>query len=92
MVEHPLRDQEVVGSNPGRAIPRALKMVPVASPRSILVFSGRYHIISNASIVNNCIILHGNVCEMVDASVDYSDKKIDITKECPSNTLQFSQL
>ena len=26
------------------------------SPRLILVFSGRYHIISNASIVNNCII------------------------------------
>ena len=26
-----------------------------ASPRSILVFSGRYHIISNASLVNNCI-------------------------------------
>ena len=31
MVEHPLRDQEVVGSNPGRAIPKALKMVPVAT-------------------------------------------------------------
>ena len=30
VVEHPLRDREVVGSNPGRAIPRALKMVPVA--------------------------------------------------------------
>ena len=30
-----------------------------AKPRSILVFSGRYHIISNASLVNNCfIILH----------------------------------
>ena len=27
------------------------------SPRSILVLSGRYHIISNASLVNNCIIL-----------------------------------
>ena len=25
-----------------------------ASPRSILVLSGRYHIISNASLVNNC--------------------------------------
>ena len=25
-------------------------------PRSILVFSGRYHIMSNASIVNNCIL------------------------------------
>ena len=31
MVEHPLWDQEVVGSNPGRAIPKALKMVPVAT-------------------------------------------------------------
>ena len=31
MVEHPLRDREVVGSNPGCAIPKALKMVPVAT-------------------------------------------------------------
>ena len=31
MVVHPLRDREVVGSNPGRAIPKALKMVPVAT-------------------------------------------------------------
>ena len=31
MVEHPLRDRKVVGSNPGRAIPKALKMVPVAT-------------------------------------------------------------
>ena len=31
MVEHPLRGREVVGSNPGRAIPKALKMVPVAT-------------------------------------------------------------
>ena len=31
MVEHPLRDREVVGSNPGRAIPKALKMVPAAT-------------------------------------------------------------
>ena len=29
----------------------------ISSPRSILVFSGRYHIISNASLVNNCIIV-----------------------------------
>ena len=28
-----------------------------AEPRSILVFSGRYHIMSNASIVNNCFII-----------------------------------
>ena len=31
MVEHPLRELEVVGSNPGRAIPKALKIVPVAT-------------------------------------------------------------
>ena len=31
MVEHPLRDREVVGLNPGRAILKALKMVPVAT-------------------------------------------------------------
>ena len=31
VVEHPLRDREVMGSNPGRAIPKALKMVPVAT-------------------------------------------------------------
>ena len=31
VVEHPLRDREVVGSNPGRVIPKALKMVPVAT-------------------------------------------------------------
>ena len=31
VVEHPLRGREVVGSNPGRAIPKALKMVPVAT-------------------------------------------------------------
>ena len=31
MVEHPLRDREVVGSNPSRAMPKALKMVPVAT-------------------------------------------------------------
>ena len=31
VVEHLLRDREVVGSNPGRAIPKALKMVPVVT-------------------------------------------------------------
>ena len=30
-----------------------------ATPRSISVSSGRYHIMSNASIVNNCILLAG---------------------------------
>ena len=31
MVERPLREREVVGLNPGRAIPKALQMVPVAT-------------------------------------------------------------
>ena len=31
MVEHPLREREVVGSNPGHTIPKALNMVPVAT-------------------------------------------------------------
>ena len=31
MVERPLREREVVGSIPGRAKPKALKMVPVAT-------------------------------------------------------------
>ena len=31
VVEHPLRDREVVGSNPGRTIPKAINMVPVAT-------------------------------------------------------------
>ena len=31
VVEHPIRDREVVGSKPGRAIPKALKMVPMAT-------------------------------------------------------------
>ena len=31
VVERPLREREVVGSKPGRAIPKALKMVPVAT-------------------------------------------------------------
>ena len=31
VVEHPLQKQEVVGSITGRAIPKALKKVPVAS-------------------------------------------------------------
>ena len=30
MVEHPLWERKVVGSNPGHAIPKVLKMVPVA--------------------------------------------------------------
>ena len=31
MIERPLREREVVGSNPGRAIPKALKIVPVST-------------------------------------------------------------
>ena len=31
LVEHPLREREVAGSKPSRAIPKALKMVPVAT-------------------------------------------------------------
>ena len=31
MVERPLREREVAGAKPGRAIPKALKMVPVAT-------------------------------------------------------------
>ena len=38
VVEHLLRDREVVGSNPGRAIPNALKMVPVAT-----LLGGQYY-------------------------------------------------
>ena len=32
---------------------------------SILVLSGQYHIIFNASIVNNCIIFHGRVIVVI---------------------------
>ena len=31
---------------------------PQLSPRSVLVFSGGYHVLSNTSIVNNCILLY----------------------------------
>ena len=42
-------------------------------PRSILVLSGRYHIISNASLVNNCIIMHSGVIDTVFHSGDAWD-------------------
>ena len=42
----------------------------IFGPRSIFVFSGRYHIISTASIVNNCIMLHGRVIVMSFSLVD----------------------
>ena len=38
-------------------IDQRIPILTSASPRSILVLSGRYHIISNASLVNNCILL-----------------------------------
>ena len=43
----------------GRECERAYERERVweSKPRSILVFSGRYHIMSNASIVNNCFII-----------------------------------
>ena len=47
---------------------REYKYLTSASPRSILVFSGRYHIISNASLVNNCIMSlksFKNVCNII---------------------------
>ena len=37
-------------------IDQRIPILTSASPRSILVLSGRYHIISNASLVNNCKI------------------------------------
>ena len=43
MVEHPLRERELVGSSPGRAIPEELKMVPVAtllSAHELIVYEG----------------------------------------------------
>ena len=38
-------------------IDQRIPILTEAKPRSILVFSGRYHIISNASLVNNCFII-----------------------------------
>ena len=38
-------------------IDQIIPILTEAKPRSILVFSGRYHIISNASLVNNCFII-----------------------------------
>ena len=44
-----------------------------ASPRSILILSRRYYIISNASIVNNCFII----------SLDFSiNSLVTVTKSC----------
>ena len=38
-------------------IDQIIPILTEAKPRSILVFSGRYHIISNASLVKNCFII-----------------------------------
>ena len=38
-------------------IDQIIPILTEAKPRSILVYSGRYHIISNASLVNNCFII-----------------------------------
>ena len=38
-------------------IDQIIPILTEAKPRSILVFSGRYHIISIASLVNNCFII-----------------------------------
>ena len=50
VVEHPLRDWEVVGSNPGRAIPKALKMVPVAT-----LLGAQYYKASTVSLLRTHI-------------------------------------
>ena len=42
----------------GEYIDQRIPILTEAKPRSILVFSGRYHIISTASIVNNCFIIY----------------------------------
>lgn len=39
-------------------IPNNVEITASARPWSVLRFSGKYHIISNASIVNDCIILY----------------------------------
>ena len=38
-------------------IDQRIPILTEAKPRSLSVFSGRYHIISNASLVNNCFII-----------------------------------
>ena len=43
-------------------IDQRIPILTSASPQSILILSGRYHIISNASLVNNCIMLPDQSC------------------------------
>ena len=47
MVEHPLREREVVGSAPSSAIPKALKMVPVANLRGAQHYKTKIGLSSN---------------------------------------------
>ena len=61
VVESPLRDREVVGSNPGCAIPKALKMVPVATLLGAQYFKAstgfsspnRYRTTNNATLTKH---------------------------------------
>ena len=53
------------------------------TPRSILVFSGLHHIMSNVPVVNNCIIL---------VSSDVSATDIDaLHKKRHANSLQLQR-
>ena len=47
VVEHPLREREVVGSASGRAIQKALKMVPVANLRGAQHYKTKTGLSSN---------------------------------------------
>ena len=61
-------------------IDQRIPILTSALSRSILVFSGRYHIISNASLVNNCIIV-----KLVLDFQCYMRTPVD----CPSTPYQF---
>ena len=55
-----------------------------ASPRSILVFSGRYHIISNTSLVNNCIMIN-----LMDKKTYFYTENLSlgqVSDSCPNNS------
>ena len=57
VVAHPLRDREVVGSNPGRAIRKALKMAPSKQPCAIENFQVFFCLFKNSSVVHISIFL-----------------------------------
>ena len=42
---------------------------PRLSPRSIFVFSGGYHVLSNTSIVNNCILYLGSLISYINLPI-----------------------